>query len=67
MKASFLEYYMNPNILPPVMDKIVGQFGLFNLGIVTSLWEGKLWIQTCLNFKRVWRSSIDAFSVCISV
>ena len=37
---------MNPFILPPAMDKIVGQTELYNQGMVTSLGEGKLWIQT---------------------
>ena len=38
---------MNPIILPPAMGKIVGQTRFFSLGEVTSLGEGKLWIQTC--------------------
>ena len=38
---------MNPIILPPAMDKIVGQTDFFSLGEATSLGEGKLWIQTC--------------------
>ena len=38
---------MNPTILLPAIGKIVGQAGLFNLGMATSLGEGKLWIQTC--------------------
>ena len=34
---------MNPTILPPAMDKIVGQTGLFNLGSnLANLGEGKL-------------------------
>ena len=37
---------MNPIILPPAMDKIVGQTRFFSLGEATSLGEGKLWIQT---------------------
>ena len=33
---------MNPIIPPPVMGKIVGHTGLFNLGMATGLWEEKL-------------------------
>ena len=33
---------MNPTILSPAMGKIVGQTGLFNLSIETSVGEGKL-------------------------
>ena len=33
---------MNSTILPPVMSKIVRQTGLFNLGLATSLEEGKV-------------------------
>ena len=33
---------MNPTILPPVMDKIEEQTGLFNLRMTTSLGEGNL-------------------------
>ena len=33
---------MNPTILPLTMNRIVEQTGFFNLGIVTSLGEGKL-------------------------
>ena len=33
---------------PSSYEEIVGQTGLFNLGIATGLGEGKLWIQTCL-------------------
>ena len=29
------------------LSQIIGQTGLFNVGIATSLGEGKLWIQTC--------------------
>ena len=39
---------MSPTILPPAMGKIVGQTGLFNLGMATNLGEGKL-CYTCLN------------------
>ena len=38
---------MNPNILPPAKDKVVGQTRFFSHGEATSLGEGKLWIQTC--------------------
>ena len=38
---------MNPNILPPAMGKIAGNTRFFSLGEMTSLGEGKLWIQTC--------------------
>ena len=38
---------MKPIILPPAMDKIVGQTEFFSFGEATSLGEGKLWIQTC--------------------
>ena len=37
---------MDLTILLPAMGKIVGQTGLFILGMVTDLGEGKLWIQT---------------------
>ena len=37
---------MNPIILPPAIDKIVGQTMFFSLGDATSLREGKLWNQT---------------------
>ena len=37
---------MNPIILLPAMDKIVGQTEFFSLVEATSL-EGKLLIQTC--------------------
>ena len=40
---------INPIILPPAMDKIVGQTRFFSLGEATSLGEGKLLIQTCSN------------------
>ena len=33
---------MNPIILPPAMDKILGQIGLYSLGEATSLGERKL-------------------------
>ena len=33
---------MNPSILIPAMDRIVGQTGLFILAMITSLGEGKL-------------------------
>ena len=33
---------MNPIILPPAMDKIVGQTEFFSLGKATNLGEGKL-------------------------
>ena len=36
---------MNPTVFPPAMGKILGQTGLFNLSVATSL-EGKLSIQT---------------------
>ena len=36
---------MNPIILPPAMDEIVEQTGLFKLGMVTSLGKGKHRIQ----------------------
>ena len=38
---------MNPIILPPAMDKIVGHTRFFSLCEATSIGEGKLWIQTC--------------------
>ena len=38
---------MNPIILPPAMDEIVGQTRFFSFGEATSLGEGKLWIQIC--------------------
>ena len=38
---------MNPTTLPPAMGKIVEQTEHFNLGMATSLGEGKLWIQAC--------------------
>ena len=38
---------VNPTILSPTMDKIVGQTSFFNLGIAISLGEGKHWYQTC--------------------
>ena len=38
---------INPIILLPAMGKIVGQTEFFSFGEATSLWEGKLWIQTC--------------------
>ena len=38
---------MNVIILPPAMDKIVGQTRFFSLGKATSLGEEKLRIQTC--------------------
>ena len=40
---------MNPTILHPSMDKIVGQTEHLNLGKATDLGEGKLWIQTLYN------------------
>ena len=33
---------MNQNITPPVIDTIVGQIRLVNIGVVTGLGEGKL-------------------------
>ena len=33
---------MNPIIFSPAVGKIAGQTGLFNLGMATSLGEGKL-------------------------
>ena len=36
------EKAVNPTILPPAMSKIVGQIGLFSLGMVTGAGEGKL-------------------------
>ena len=44
--ANILEKGMNPTILPPSMGNIVGQTGLFSLGMATGLGEGKHWIQT---------------------
>ena len=38
---------MNPIILPPAMDKIVGQTEFFSLGEAISLGKGNIWIQTC--------------------
>ena len=35
---------MNTTVLPIAMGKIVGQTDLFNLGMVTGLGEGKIWI-----------------------
>ena len=32
---------MNPTILPPANGKIVGQTGVFELGMATGLGEGK--------------------------
>ena len=43
--ANTLAKDMNPIIL---LQAIVGQIGLFNLGMATGLGERKLWIQTCL-------------------
>ena len=40
---------MNPANLPKVMNKIVGQNGLFNFDIATNLREGNLWIRNLLN------------------
>ena len=40
---------MNPIILPPAMGKIVGQTMLFNLGVATSLGEGKTVNSNLLN------------------
>ena len=39
-----LEKDMHTTIFPPA---IAGQAKLFNLGMATSLEEGKFWIQTC--------------------
>ena len=41
---------MNPIILPPAMDKLVGQTGFFSLGEETSQGEGKTLISNLLNF-----------------
>ena len=38
---------MDPTILPSAMGEIVGQIGLFSLGMANGLGEGKPWIQTC--------------------
>ena len=35
--ANILEKRINPTILPPAMDKTVGQIELFSLGMATSL------------------------------
>ena len=44
--ASSREHHgMNPTILPSAMGKIVGQTGLFNLGMATCLGEGKLCLK----------------------
>ena len=43
--TNILEKGMNPTILQ--LWKIVGQTRLVNLGMTTSLGEGKLWIRTC--------------------
>ena len=40
--ANTLRKGMNPTIFPSAMDKIVGQTGLFKLGVAASLGEGKL-------------------------
>ena len=40
--ANILGKAMNSTTLPPTMNKIVEQIGLFKLGMVTSLEEGKL-------------------------
>ena len=42
LSANTLWKGVNPTILPPAMDKIVGQTVLFNLVMVTSLGEGEL-------------------------
>ena len=42
----FLGRYKS-NYSPSSRGKIVRQTGLFNLGMATSLGEGKLWIRTC--------------------
>ena len=52
---------MNPTIFCLTMDKEIGQTGIFNFGIVTSLGEGKLWIQTnSTPLYNSWRSSSRA-------
>ena len=46
---------MNPTILPPSTGKQLDrQIGLCNLGMATSLEEGKLWIQICKTLFKNW-------------